>query len=234
MKKTDCRKMTFEYCDPELKELSYSQHKKVWYGYEKIVKEGRSQVGFHYNSYGDVQYCYYGQSLFINAVEDIFREMNKVYVIDPAYEFAVRATFGRDTSFVHSDVLFQTPYAARVTTEEEMLFFLKKYKEDLLTISLPLFEGFLTDLRKVDAIINGNDYWDDDLNRGYNFGAQVNFTFRRIIIAHLCTNDKLEIFYALGKKTFESYRLGNPEGAELFLNGLEYLKKILKDITPLY
>jgi hypothetical protein len=236
MTKTECKKIMFEYLEKELLPFGFKQSKKEWNGYRKVTAEGYIDLMFDILNSGEGYACGFTSFLFINRVEEIFRQVNEIHTIDPAYEYSYRATFWGNGLNLSIEELYASPYAARVTTEEEMREFLWSYKEDLLTISLPLFEGFLADLHKVDAIINGEDYWknywEEQPGKEYHFGVGINFYCRRIIIAQLCRNERLELFKEMHLTFFQENLIKYPE-SQKFIDALEYLYYILKDVKPL-
>lgn len=229
--------MMFEVLTPELEKDGYKPNKKEWYGFKKITNDGESRIMFGTNSYGEQQYCHFTQALKINSVEKIFKEVNAKFNIDHAYNYSDRITFWGYDYLMAPEELYQQPYAAKVTAMKEMSDFLERYKIFLLSNSMIEFEGFLSDLRKFDSIINGEGFWEEDVHKGYAFGRGLSFSFRRTSIGYLCENKRINDITKFHIESSEKSIVEYPEYKDNIINGLNayhYLIKYLEEARPLY
>ncbi len=120
---------------------------------------------------------------------------------------------------------------------EDVNEFLIRFKRFISLFAIPFFENN-KDLRFIDGIMNGDDFWETDWRKdkvnNYSLRHDAGgFAYRRTIIAHLCSNKYIEQIKATHIRIFESAVKEDPICKDLLV-GYEHLFELLKKVKPLY
>ena len=135
--------------------------------------------------YGPIQVFGFGVSKFIKPIEDITKEINKHIQLSPPITKNTRSLALTNHKL---DADKQTKRVHRPeTTEEDAKEYVEEVIEHLENVDLPLLYRF-NDLREIDKVINGDNFWRDDWQREFGLGG--NFTEKQFIIAKLVGGQK--------------------------------------------
>ena len=177
----------------------------------KLMKNGSSEAiykrktilgydifGSSPTNYTPVQVLGFGVSKIIKPVETITAEVNKHVQMNPPIHINTRSL-----SLTNYEMNRQKDSKRRLkseTTEEDVKEYADEVVEYLQNNAIPQLEKF-NDLREIDKIINGDDFWITDWQMPFNLGG--NFYVKRLIVAKLAGNRKYE---EVVRKNYEGSR----------------------------
>jgi hypothetical protein len=234
MKKSQARNIVYDELKPLFADRGFSLIKAKWYGFKSDEPFGFTWFYFDFESYGELQYLIFAGNQKINLVEEIFHQVAEKYSFNvPILDQSVTlfANYFTLTNERQNEIGYRQP----AYNVDEFSSILHRVKNFLQEEAIPEFDRF-SDIRNIDQIINGDDFWKDDWQKPLGFSN--GFVFRRIIIAHLCKNPGFKKIFNYHLSYSEDYVRNNP-GTEPIkridgLSNLEYLSKILQTVKPIY
>ena len=237
MNTIESKVITIKYID---KFMTYNGFKLMKNSSSEAIYKRKTILGYDIfgsspTNYNPLQMLGFGVSKIIKPIEDVTKEINKHVQLNPPIHSNTRSLA------LLNYKLDRGKESARMskpeTTEEDVKEYAEEVMEYLKTSALPLLDKF-NDLREIDKVINGDDFWITDWQKPFNLGG--NFYVKRLIIAKLAGGQKhLEEVIEKDKLAFiesekEQGRVANLGVYEDMNNAVGFTVNYLKNVGPLY
>lgn len=237
MTTVESKTLTVKYIDEFMTKNGFKLMKN---GSSEAIYKRKTIIGYDIfgsspTNYTPVQVLGFGVSKIIKPVETITAEVNKHVQMNPPIHINTRSL-----SLTNYEVNRQKDSKRRLkseTTDEDVKEYVDEVVEYLQNNALPLLDKF-NDLREIDRVINGDDFWITDWNMPFNLGG--NFYVKRLVIAKLAGGQRhLEEVIEKDKLAFiesekEQGRVANLGVYEDMNNAVGFTIQYLKNVEPLY
>ena len=193
MNKREAKEYTHKYIKDQFKTAGFVERKmsNTDVHYVRKTIAGKDGMYLHFKDYNPLQVTAYYFYKKIDVVNEILKE---IYRCMP-----LRLPITKDTHSLTFDYVslkqyrvngsYNDTYLQRMQTEEDVKAACARIIEFLEEDALPTLDKF-NDLREIDKIINGDNFWFDDWQREFGLGG--NFHLKRIIIPYLTKNKDFE------------------------------------------
>lgn len=150
--------------------------------YKRKTSTGYEEIALDCINYNPVQIVRYAVRKRIDAVEDITKKINEDITLSPP--------INKDTvTIAFSEATFRglstDSYMPEMLNEQDVIKSIEILTKFLKQEAFPFLDK-INDLRELDKIINGDDFWNDDWKKPFNLGG--NFSIKRLVIAKLANN----------------------------------------------
>ena len=233
MTKKEAKQYTLKYIADIFISNGFTEKKKSSSDIEfkRKTETGEDGMYLHYKDYNPKQITAYYFYKRIKAVDDIVKEIGKHLTLSPPIT--------KETHTVTFDYIslkqyrvngsYNDTYLPSMQTEEDVKVACGRIIEFLEEDALPLLDKF-NDLREIDKIINGDNFWFTDWQREFGLGG--NFHLKRIIIPYLTKNKDLESIIErqladVRSKFDDEYGWSSKEVEKEILFLVDYLKTLL-------
>ena len=193
MNKREAKQYTLKYITDIFISNGFTEKKKSSSDIEFVRKTvyGEDGMYLHYKDYNPIQVIDYYFYKRITAVNKVIKVIGDSIKLNPPIN---RETHSLVFNYVtlkqmknQGGALVST-YLPQMQTEADVKVSVDMIIDFLEKDAIPLLDKF-NDIREIDKVINGDDFWITDWQKPFNFGG--NFYVKRLIVAKLAGGQKI-------------------------------------------
>ena len=192
MNKREAKDYTRKYIDGFMVSNGFKEKKNGNNSLEYVRKNKNGYDGFAIGTvdYNPIQISRYSVYKYIDVLEKITEQINKSVKLSPPIDkdtLSIAFGYIGFHQIKNKGGALISTYLPQMQTEEDVKLSVDMIIDFMQKDALPLLDRF-NDIREIDKVINGDDFWFDDWQREFNLGG--NFTEKQFIIAKLVGGQK--------------------------------------------